>query len=173
MIYNMWVSASAEMKSELKRWVRGDYTTDPGPKPAGAPSEFAWPQPGRENTNPLAAFPEIEAMSQDTRELFEGFLESDTTENFLEQWQAAGRVYKIWSVYATKPERTPLVRSDLDMLSAAHWKDFSVMGAWSWDGSHVGNPPWYPIPPELINFMPNDVLEDVHLLVGQSPRDFS
>lgn len=162
-MYELWISASQAFKSEVQRRLNGNYTSPPPPG-----ITRPWPP----NDNPLT-FDLLYTMSEETYALFHEILDSDVLQNFLESWDAAGRTYRVWSLYAPRPERVPPVRADFDTWIAAYPKDFAVMGAWRWDGQQVGNPPWYPIPDELINFMPRGVLEDVHLLVGQSPRDFT
>ena len=170
--YNMWLSVSKDMQDELKGWI------DPGE--------------GEDPQEPVL-FPIIKDLSPTTLEFFRSSYDSDTVSRLFRTWTAAGRNYRVWSLYANKPDDVPMIKSDLDMMMLAYPQDFDVSGAWRFDdGRQVGDPPWYPNPPQLINFMPlvftpgpgypedeNDytmeeptTLTDVNVLAGQAPRVF-
>jgi len=182
----MWCSISEVYRAELwpyVKWHGGKQTEEDGtPIPEPVPT----------------AFPTIADIDQVTVEFFNNIHDADAVERLFKSWNAAGRTYKVWSLYANKPENTPQIRSDLDMLNAADPQDFSVSGAWKCsDGGEVGADAagvWYPIPPQIINFMPDIMTDpgdpeadppvpptyvpateptDVNLLFGQAPRDFS
>lgn len=167
--HNMWLSMSQAFKNELWPYVNN------GVEPV--------------------QFPEIANISQQTVDFFKNIHDEGALERLFKEWNAAGRTYKMWSFYANKPEDVGPIKTDLDMLSAAYDQDISVMGAWNYgSGSEVGNPTWYPIPSQTINFMPDVMTDpgdpeadppvpptyepateptDTNLLYGQAPRDFS
>lgn len=150
-----------------------------------------------ENGDPIpepipTSFPTISSMDQVTVEFFTNIHDAGAVERLFKSWDAAGRTYKMWSFYADKPENTPQIHADIDMLAAADPQDFSGVGAWSCStGAEVGGTgtEWYPVPPQYINFMPDIIIDntdpenpiygpatdptDVNLLFGQEPRNFS
>lgn len=163
--YNMQISMSQEYKNELWPYVRND--------------------------TPAVTFPTINTMDDVTKAFFMNIHDEDAVERLFKEWPAAGRVYKLWSFYAEKPEDTQQIHSDIDMLNLADPQDFSGMGAWSCStGAEVGGVgnEWYPVPPQYINFMPDIIIDntdpenpiygpatdptDVNLLFGQEPRNF-
>lgn len=155
MLFNVWASMSGEFQNELHAYIRDE--------------------------TPAVAFPEINNISVYTRQLFFEVVREGDYVKLFKTWAAAGRVYRIWSFYADKPdEAVNIIRADIDNLMAAYPQDFSIMGAWRFDdGTEAGNGPWYPIPPQTINFMPDDEngdpateLSDVILRAGQHPRSF-
>jgi hypothetical protein len=180
--YNFWCTMSEAYKAELwpyVKWHGGqqfDENGDPIPEPVPT------------------AFPTIATISQGTVDLFNEIHDADAVERLFKSWDAAGRTYKNWSCYANKPTGVPQIRADLDALIAADPNDFSISGAWSCaDGQEVGQPVWYPIPPQIVNFMPDIMTDpgdpeadpvvpptyvpatqptDVNLLAGQAPRSF-
>ena len=160
MIYNLWIGASKDMAQQLKRLVMGNY--DVGGDDA-------------------LTYPELYEWDGPTIALFRSFIDSDLTENSFRRWGAND--YRQYSVYATKPDKVQVIRDQLQMLMDAHPNEFSVNGVWRFDtGAQAGSPPWFPQPPQLINFMPDlwngsefvtaPAVRDVHLLLGQAPRQF-
>lgn len=184
--FNFWATMSEVYKAELwpyVKWHGGeqfDENGDPIPEPVPT------------------AFPTIATISQSTVDLFNEIHDAAAVERLFKPWNAAGRTYKLWSAYTNKPENTAQIRADLDALIAADPNDFSISGAWScMDGGEVGADGagvWYPIPPQILNFMPDimtdpgdpeadppvpptyieaDAPTDVNLLAGQAKRDFT
>ncbi len=163
--YNAWITMSQQFKDELWGYVRR----------------------GEEATQ----FPLINTINDVTGEFFQSIYDAGAVERLFKPWNAAGRTYKLWSFYANKPENVSTIRDDWDMLIAAYPQDFSVSGAWDYEtGQEVGGEnPWYPIPNQLLNFMPDiwvsgsppdppvyeeaSVLTDVILIAGQAPRSFA
>ena len=179
--YNMQCSMSEVFKAELwpyVKWHGGqqyDENGDPIPEPIPT------------------SFPDIANIDQVTVEFFNNIHDASAVERLFKSWDAAGRTYKVWSMYADKPAETTTIRTDLDMLNTSYPQDFAVVGAWSCADGHEagaqGAGVWYPIPPQYINFMPDIIVDntdpenpvygpatdptDVNLLFGQAPRDFS
>lgn len=161
--HNVWVSMSQVFKNELWPFVR--------------------------QGTPAVTFPDINGLQPETVEFFNAIYDEGTVEKLFKEWNAAGRTYKLWSFYANKPADVPTVKDDLDMLIASYPQDFAVLGAWNYGtGNEVGNPIWYPLPPQTIQFMPDIIVDntdpenpvfgpatdltDVNLLLGQAPRSF-
>lgn len=172
MLFNFWQSMSTDFAVELNKVIKGEYN-----------NKF----------NPPPTFPLIADMSPFTHDLYVYIAGEDAVDTGFKRWNAAGRVYKNWSVNAVKPEGYQQIRDDFDSWHAAYDKDFGITGAWRFDdGRPVGmqwvdpgdhsqgltGTPWYPTPAQTINFMPDvngqpaTELTDVHLLYGQAPRIF-
>ena len=165
-MYNAWISMSQAFKNELWPFIKSG--------------------------TPAVTFPDINNISDETVEFFNTIYDEGAVERLFKEWAAAGRVYKLWSFYAEKPNGVPLIRSDWDMLIASYPQDFGVLGAWNWDtGAEVGEAQgdiWYPLPPQTINFMPDIIVDntdpenpvygpateltDVLLVLGQGNRSF-
>lgn len=162
--HNVWVSMSQAFKNELWPFVR--------------------------QGTPAVTFPDINLISQQTVDFFNQIYDEGAVERLFKEWNAAGRTYKLWSFYADKPADMNTVRTDLNMLIGSYPNDFAVMGAWNYStGAEVGNPIWYPLPSQTINFMPDIIVDDtdpdnpvygpateltdVNLLFGQAPRSFA
>ena len=141
---------------------------------------------------PPVLFPDIALISQATVDFFNAIYDDGAYERLFKPWDAAGRTYRLWSFYANKPDGTQQIRADLDMLIASYPQDFGVLGAWNWTtGQEVGaaqGEPWYPIPHQTLNFMPDVIVDpevdppemapateltDVVLVLGQHARDFT
>ena len=164
-MYNCWCSASQAFKNELWPFIK--------------------------DGTPAVTFPDINTISQVTIDFFNKVVDEGAVSRLFKEWEAAGRVYKLWSFYAVKPETgAQQIRADLDMLVASYPQDFGVLGCWDWaTGEEVGNPPWYPIPHQTLNFMPDVIVDasdpqnpvygpateltDVLGLCGQAPRSFA
>ena len=164
--FNSWVSMSQVFKNELWPFIK--------------------------DGTPAVTFPDINNIDPATVEFFNTVYDEGAVDRLYKQWNAAGREYKLWSIYSTKPDNLSTIKGDLDMLIASYPQDFGVLGAWNYaTGQEVGaaNPPiWYPIPPQTLNFMPDIVtdntdpenpiygpateLRDVLLVFGQANRDF-
>lgn len=174
--HNFWAAMSGEFQNELWQWIK---PRDDGSEP---------PLP--------VQFPLIADISDATIELFNNIHDSDYLDNAFKKWNAAGRVYRVWSCYINKGGSLTQVRQDVDILLAAYPNDFDITGAWRYDtgaevGTIGGGVALYPIAPQVVNFMPDvttdpgdppdvpptfgpaTVPTDVNLLAGQAPRDFN
>lgn len=174
--YNIQFGASAEMRTDLVNYVKGDDNGDPIPP---------------------VNFPALSNMSEATRQFFRNVYDQDAIDRLFKQHEAQGRVYSLFSAYSNKPDDHQQVRSDLDAIAATYPMDFLMMGAWDYDtGAEVGGSgtEFWPIPAQYLNFMPDVMTDpgdpeadppvpptyapatdpiDVNLLFGQAPRDFS
>ena len=166
--FNMWCSMSQDFKGELWPYIK--------------------------NGTPAVTFPDINNIDNVTAEFFNTIYDEGAVERLYKQWDAAGRQYKLWSMYAEKPEGLQQIRADLDMLIASYPQDFAVLGAWNYEtGQEVGEAQgdiWYPLPNQTLNFMPDIIisdngednpptmgpateLTDVLMMFGQANRSFS
>ena len=108
-----------------------------------------------------------------------------------------GNQWVLWTIGFEKPLNVlQKVQDEIDALLLKYPTQVYVGGAWFWDGRQVGTQfdaegnltgtPTYPIPAQLLKFMPDvwngddpptystaTVLADEHLSLGQSPRDFA
>jgi hypothetical protein len=130
---------------------------------------------------PATAFPGLNQLDEVTLELFRNSHDAENVARLFKLWPGPGaKNYRVWSFYFAKPLQGPLIRADIDEMAADYPGDFLPMGAWRTDtGAEVGNPVWWPVPAQVVNFMPDiDGLPateptDVNLLFGQVPRDFT
>jgi hypothetical protein len=135
---------------------------------------------------PATAFPVLNQLDDVTLELFRTIYDADGLEQLFKMWPGNGKDFRVWSFYFSKPLEGPQIHSDIDATAATYPQDFLPMGAWrTSDGGEVGTPEWFPVPPQIVNFMPDvwngdepptyspaTVPTDVNLLFGQAPRDF-
>ena len=110
---------------------------------------------------------------------------------------AAGRDFRLFSFYTNKRQDIAEIRADIEAYDAAEPANkFGIAGAWHSDGRQLGadyteegviaSAPLYPIDDvQLLKFMPDvsdggdppvfspaTELTDIHLMAGQTPRDF-
>jgi len=124
-----------------------------------------------------------------------------TTSNMWKRPTIATKEYRLFSLVYGENDDLQAIRDALDTLSAELGNDFSVAGAWWWDGRQAGTQweldqdgertgnttgtPIYPInATQLVKFMPDvydeqsdsmipaTELTDVNLVQGQSQRRF-
>ena len=173
--WNIWIGVSTDMQPELVGVVRGHAQNDDGsyiPEPA-------------------VEFPALNNMAAATIEFFSNVFDADATSKLFKGYTTGGKTYKVWSVYALKPDDAAQVRSDLDAMAATYAQDFKLLGFWrTSDGVPLGvdyddsDPPLlvgtaaYPTPAWAVNFMP-DVegspaaeITDVILIAGQASKVF-
>jgi hypothetical protein len=137
---------------------------------------------------PAVEFPGLNQLDEVTLELFRTTNDAENVARLFKLWPGnAGQDFRVWSFYFDRLEDGPQIRADIDAMAAAYPGDFLPMGAWRTDtGAEVGNPVWWPVPAQVVNFMPavwngdepptfTPATEptDVNLLFGQVPRDFS
>jgi len=139
---------------------------------------LTWPE-DQEYTGPLRPR---------SQRLFSYMQDESTRRRLFTKPTLQGTVYNLWSIEFVEDSRDTLqaIRDELDHLIATYPNQIAVCGAWKWNGEQVtsdGNP-IYPIPDYLWQFLPNPLpdgtvptsnadLQDVNLLFGQSPRDFT
>ena len=167
--FNIWVAASEEFAAETIALLR------PGTDEEGNPID------------PVEAvqFPLLNSVSEDTQ----GILTHDRgiVQPMFETVQGGERTYSLWSFYTEKGKNPYLTQAEFEALEDAYPADFFVLGMWIFDtGEQVEDSS---VHPDLIHFMPDDVLflpdsedfeferptelSDVNLLSGQAPRDFN
>lgn len=108
---------------------------------------------------------------------------------FFNEQNGGAKTWQLFSVYADDVQSG----KEIEDLEALYPTDFIIMGAWHWEtGIQVGmridisgsltGVPRYPmsatkggktISEWLAGFTPSGLLEDVHLMYGQAPRDFN
>ena len=159
MIINIWLVLSDQAQNIVIESLRWDEETQ---------GEYAGP------------------LRRRSRRLFE-YMQDDTTRSRLfKPWTNPQGTFHLWSIdFDDEKDTLQLVRDEIDFLIATYPNQIQVVGAWHFeDGAQVGTrgggDPIYPIPNWLWRFMPDSVgaasnadLNDINLLYGQSPRDFS
>lgn len=82
---------------------------------------------------------------------------------------------KTWHLFSLNFTASAKAKDALDYLAANRAGHFVIIGAWKWDGEQVtkAGEIVYPLHPQTVGFMPNGVLEDIQLLQGQQPRQFT
>lgn len=113
-----------------------------------------------------------------SRRLFEYMQDETSRRKLFATPTLQGTVYHLFSVdFVDDGETLRLVQDEIDYLVSQYPNQIAVLGAWRKDGSQVSG---YSIPNYLWRFMPakigatsNADLQDINLLFGQSPRDFS
>lgn len=173
--YNFWASMSAAFQAEMVDVIRDDGTA--------------------------VTFTLLNDLHPSTAEMFSTIYDSDAMDRLYRKWHA--KDFRVWNCYLQdKPDNVPAVRADIDGMAAAYPTDFGLLGAWHYDDGRpvgmqwdAGEPPeltgtpWYPQPPETINFMPDVItdntdpenpvygrpteLTDVLLVFGQANRAFT
>lgn len=139
MRFNIWLGLSAELQAELVALIK-----------YGEPAE---------------EFPGLNQMSDATKAFFKNVYDAEGLELLFQQFVGPQRTYRLWSIYANKPEDAPQVRSDLDAIQGAYPQDFLKMGAWEYQtGREVSaeyndqgeqiTVGWMPIPAQIMRFMP-------------------
>jgi hypothetical protein len=130
---------------------------------------------------PAVLFPGLNNMDEVTLALFRTTHDAENVARLFKLWPGPGaKNFRVWSFYFAKPLEGPQIRADIDAMAATYPTDFLPMGAWRTDtGAEVGDPVWWPVPAQVVNFMPDidgtpaTEPTDVNLLFGQVPRDFS
>jgi hypothetical protein len=137
---------------------------------------------------PATEFPGLNQMDEVTLELFRTTYDAENVARLFKLWPGPGaKNYRVWSFYFDKPLEGPQIRSDIDSMAATYPTDFLPMGAWHTDtGAEVGDPVWWPVPAQVVNFMPDvwngdepptyspaTAPTDVNVLMGQHARDFA
>ena len=126
-----------------------------------------------------------------SRRLFEYMQDNTTRRRLFKPWTNPQGTFHLWSIdFDDEKEALQLVRDEIDFLMTEYPNQISVLGAWRLDGRQAGanydqdgnrtSEATYPIPNFLWRFMPDSVgatsnadLQDINLLYGQTPRDFS
>jgi hypothetical protein len=141
---------------------------------------------------PAVVFPGLNQLDEVTLALFRNTHDAENVARLFKLWPGPGsKNYRVWSFYFDKPLEGPQIKLDIDSMASTYPSDFLPMGAWRTDtGAEVGDPVWWPVPAQVVNFMP-DVMTgpgdevtpptytpatepaDVNLLFGQVPRDFA
>lgn len=106
-----------------------------------------------------------------TAKLFHRMVDRNNVQRLFNIATAGGRQYTLWSITFDEPGNVlQKIKDEIDRLATEYPNRFIVAGAWNWDGSQIVD---YPPDPRLDRFMPGGVVQDVNLIFGQSPRDFS
>ena len=164
MIYNFWVWMDTGFADE----VRAKFALNP-------------PPPSVQGSIPSIAsvaattYPLINSLDPTLPKLFKGRAK-------LASWD-------VWNCYIDVDDLSDIVplRGGLRKLEEIYPDDFIVLGAWDWGGAQIGHVPlgvwsavgrgvghtWFPKPPNILDFMPDNVLQDVILLAGQAERQFT
>ena len=128
-------------------------------------------------------------LTRPQRRVFEYMQDEASRRRLFTKPTLAGTVYNLWSIdFYDEMETLQAIRDEIDGLIAQYPNQISILGAWHWEGDQVGTrgggDPLYPLPAFLWRFLPDPLpdgtipasnadLQDVNLLFGQSPRDFS
>jgi hypothetical protein len=166
---NYWVIASQAFINELY-----------GKTQTVKVSNFFAPQPASVEA---VQFPLINYLTERTIRAVQ--LAPEWYENLNAKVVAGQRLFQLYS-FDTEYSLDTEVREDLNTLEDAYPNDVMVAGCWDViTGDPVGGvgSPWFVTPPELIQFMPDVLIDfdtpapatelaDINLLAGQAPRKF-
>ena len=124
-------------------------------------------------------------MAAETLDFFTAIFGAETSSRMFKTYTVGPKEYKLWSVYALKPDNAAQVRSDLDAMAAVYDQDFKLVGFWRFDdGVPLGmdwdesDPPElvgtvaYPTPAWAVNFMP-DVYDNSEPPVASPPTELT
>lgn len=149
MIYNFWVWMDTGFADE----VRAKFMLSPPPLGDGPVASVSVAA----TTHPL-----INSLNPTLPKLFKGKV------------QPVG--WDVWNCYIDVDDLSDIVplREGLQELEFYYPDYFRVLGAWEYEGQPIGGvgSPWFPSPPDFLDFMPSSEVEDVVLLAGQHQRSF-
>ena len=116
-----------------------------------------------------------------TRRIFETMADRAQVQKLFKSPSFGGNIYPLFSLYIDSSDAQQ-AKAAVDYLITKYPSHIIIGGAWRWDGSQIPN---YPPHPQLIQIMPDvwdntsqsyiapSQVEDINLMLGQSPRDFS
>ena len=152
MIVNLWLVLSEQAQTRALESVRWDEESQ---------GEYNGPLTNRQ------------------RRLFNYFADGDVVRQRFSSPTLQGRVANLWSLTFDEARDTlQAIQSEIDTLLATYPNNIAVIGAWNFrTGEQVGG---YTIPNWAWRMMPADIgatsnadLQDINLIFGQAPRDFS
>ncbi len=118
-----------------------------------------------------------------SRRLFELMQDARNREAQFAKPVFGGTTFRMWSLdFEETSEYMLLVEEEIIHLETQFPGELDIVGAWRWNGNQVGgnSTPRHPIHSQAWQFMPawvgaisNADLQDINLILGQSPRDFT